>query len=109
MSWSSVAMYSFTGTLTSPKVIEPFQMDRLTLLLVVGTRRAAPRTRATVSCALAFSLAVAWLFPERSLQNVSMAGPANEQHVTVDQHRIRLTNLDKVMYPYTGSSKAVVL
>jgi bifunctional non-homologous end joining protein LigD len=38
-----------------------------------------------------------------------MAGPANEQHVTVDQHRIRLTNLDKVMYPETGTTKAEVL
>ncbi|MFC0682218.1 ATP-dependent DNA ligase [Lysobacter korlensis] len=38
-----------------------------------------------------------------------MAGPANEQHVTVDQHRIRLTSLDKVMYPETGTTKAEVL
>src|SRR3712207_2046187 len=38
-----------------------------------------------------------------------MAGPSNEQHVTVDQHRIRLTSLDKVMYPETGTTKAEVL
>jgi bifunctional non-homologous end joining protein LigD len=29
--------------------------------------------------------------------------------VTVDQHRIRLTNLDKVLYPETGTTKAEVL
>jgi hypothetical protein len=29
MSWSSVALYTFTGTLTSPKAIEPFQMERI--------------------------------------------------------------------------------
>jgi bifunctional non-homologous end joining protein LigD len=38
-----------------------------------------------------------------------MAGSSNEQHVTVDQHRIRLTSLDKVMYPGTGTTKAEVL
>ena len=29
-SWSSVAAYSLTGTLTSPKVIAPFQIARMT-------------------------------------------------------------------------------
>src|ERR1700738_3481494 len=29
MSWSSVALYTFTGTFTSPKEIEPFQMERI--------------------------------------------------------------------------------
>src|SRR5271166_7202459 len=29
MSWSSVALYTLTGTLTSPKAIEPFQMERM--------------------------------------------------------------------------------
>src|ERR1700758_5007261 len=29
MSWSSVALYTLTGTLTSPKEIEPFQMERI--------------------------------------------------------------------------------
>ena len=28
-SWSSVALYTLTGTLTRPKAIEPFQMDRI--------------------------------------------------------------------------------
>ncbi len=34
---------------------------------------------------------------------------AGEQYVSVDQHRIRLTNLDKVMYPETGTTKGEVL
>ena len=29
--------------------------------------------------------------------------------VTVDQHRVKLTNLDKVLYPETGTTKAEVL
>jgi len=29
MSWSSVALYTLTGTLTSPKEIEPFQIERI--------------------------------------------------------------------------------
>src|SRR5271155_1266898 len=29
MSWSSVALYTLTGTFTSPKEIEPFQMERM--------------------------------------------------------------------------------
>ena len=29
MSWSSVALYTLTGTLTSPNAIEPFQMERM--------------------------------------------------------------------------------
>src|SRR5581483_3317674 len=29
MSWSSVALYTLTGTLTNPKEIEPFQMERI--------------------------------------------------------------------------------
>jgi hypothetical protein len=29
MSWSSVALYTFTGTFTSPNAIEPFQMERM--------------------------------------------------------------------------------
>jgi hypothetical protein len=29
MSWSSVALYTLTGTFTSPKEIEPFQMERI--------------------------------------------------------------------------------
>src|SRR3954464_8409296 len=29
MSWSSVALYTLTGTFTSPKEIEPFQIERI--------------------------------------------------------------------------------
>ncbi len=29
--------------------------------------------------------------------------------VTIDQHRVKLTNLDKVLYPETGTTKAEVL
>src|SRR5690349_2906567 len=29
MSWSSVALYTLTGTFTSPKEIEPFQIERM--------------------------------------------------------------------------------
>jgi len=29
MSWSWVALYTLTGTFTSPKAIEPFQMERM--------------------------------------------------------------------------------
>src|SRR5262249_59275651 len=29
MSWSSVALYTLTGTLTSPNAMEPFQMERI--------------------------------------------------------------------------------
>ncbi len=38
-----------------------------------------------------------------------MAERAREQVVVVDQHRIRLTNLEKVLYPETGTTKAEVL
>ena len=34
---------------------------------------------------------------------------AGEEYVTVDQHRLKLTNLDKVLYPATGTTKAEVL
>jgi bifunctional non-homologous end joining protein LigD len=35
--------------------------------------------------------------------------PAPTHHVNVDGHRIRLTNLDKVLYPDTGFTKAEVI
>ncbi|CAN5342682.1 ATP-dependent DNA ligase [soil metagenome] len=39
-----------------------------------------------------------------------MAGSASDRHVVnVDGHRITLTNLDKVMYPETGTTKGDVL
>ncbi|MGO7983544.1 hypothetical protein ACC691_37490, partial [Rhizobium johnstonii] len=34
---------------------------------------------------------------------------ADSQLVTVDGHRLKITNLDKVMYPETGTTKADVL
>jgi len=34
---------------------------------------------------------------------------ANEQYVTIDGHRLKLTNLDKVLYPDTGTTKADVI
>ena len=38
-----------------------------------------------------------------------MASPGSEQSVTVDGHVIKLTNLDKVLYPVTGTTKADVI
>ncbi len=38
-----------------------------------------------------------------------MASPGTEQSVTVDGHVIKLTNLDKVLYPVTGTTKADVI
>jgi bifunctional non-homologous end joining protein LigD len=38
-----------------------------------------------------------------------MAGSGSDQAVTVGGHRITLTNLDKVMYPSTGTTKGDVL
>ena len=35
--------------------------------------------------------------------------PETSQPITVDGHRIRLTNLDKVLYPETGTTKGEVL
>ena len=35
--------------------------------------------------------------------------PRKEQKVTVDGHRLTLTNLDKVFYPETGTTKGEVL
>src|SRR5271166_4649907 len=43
MSWSSVALYTLTGTLTSPKEIEPFQMERIQSVCPYGH----PDTRLT--------------------------------------------------------------
>ncbi|MBF4572678.1 ATP-dependent DNA ligase [Herbiconiux sp. VKM Ac-1786] len=37
------------------------------------------------------------------------ASSANEQTVTVGGHRLRISNLDKVLYPETGTTKADVL
>lgn len=34
---------------------------------------------------------------------------ANEQYVNVDGHRLKLTNLDKVLYPETGTTKGEVI
>ena len=34
---------------------------------------------------------------------------AEDQTVTIDGHRLKLTNLDKVLYPETGTTKADVL
>ena len=33
----------------------------------------------------------------------------DEQYVTIDGHRLKLTNLDKVLYPETGTTKADVI
>lgn len=38
-----------------------------------------------------------------------MAGAGGDQTVTVDGHAIKLTNLDKVLYPATGTTKADVI
>ena len=38
-----------------------------------------------------------------------MASSGTEQSVTVDGHVIKLTNLDKVLYPVTGTTKADVI
>ncbi|MCS5734673.1 ATP-dependent DNA ligase [Herbiconiux daphne] len=38
-----------------------------------------------------------------------MAAKSNEQTVTVGGHRLRITNLEKVLYPETGTTKADVL
>lgn len=38
-----------------------------------------------------------------------MATPGTTQTVSVDGHRLKLTNLDKVLYPATGTTKADVL
>ncbi len=38
-----------------------------------------------------------------------MATAGSEQTVTVDGHAIKLTNLDKVLYPLTGTTKAEVI
>ncbi|HEU4547334.1 MAG TPA: ATP-dependent DNA ligase [Microlunatus sp.] len=38
-----------------------------------------------------------------------MASPGSEQSVTVDGHVIKLTNLDKILYPVTGTTKADVI
>ena len=38
-----------------------------------------------------------------------MASSGSEQSVTVDGHVIKLTNLDKVLYPVTGTTKADVI
>ena len=38
-----------------------------------------------------------------------MAKAAREQTVTVDGRMVKLTNLDKVLYPETGTTKADVL
>src|SRR5699024_3106051 len=40
-------------------------------------------------------------------QEVAMS--SNEQQVSVDGHRLTLTNLDKVYYPETGTTKGEVL
>lgn len=34
---------------------------------------------------------------------------ADEQYVSIDGHRLKLTNLDKVLYPVTGTTKADVI
>ena len=39
----------------------------------------------------------------------SGAGLKQQETVNVDGHRLRLTNLDKVLYPETGTTKAEVL
>src|SRR5690554_340099 len=84
MSWSSVALYTFTGTLTSPKVMAPFQMDLM--------RQSLPQT----SHLSAFSG-----------QHGGMA--STDQYVNIDGNRLKLTSLDKVLYPETGTTKADVL
>lgn len=42
MSWSSVALYTFTGTLTSPKVIAPFQIALIPPVNTSGAVSAYP-------------------------------------------------------------------
>src|SRR6478672_10351777 len=99
-SWSSVALYSFTGTFTRPKVIAPFQIALMsyTYTAAVGART-HPTTRATRA---------GWPPTARRHTDV-MAPKGGDQTATVDGRTIKLTNLDKVLYPETGTTKADVI
>src|SRR6188508_2487891 len=79
-SWSSVAEYTLTGTLTSPNVNAPFQIALIAPVHTGNGRHG---------------------YPGR------MAG--DEQVVRIGGRRVRLTNLDKVLYPQTGTTKGEVI
>src|SRR3954462_4480323 len=86
-SWSSVAAYSFTGTLTRPKLREPFQMERM----------------------LSFSSADVDDVHPGYYREVMAKSEGTDSYVNVGGHRLRLTNLDKVLYPETGTTKGEVI
>src|SRR6478736_2244320 len=79
-SWSSVAEYTLTGTFTSPNVNAPFQ---IALITPVHTGHACHGYPGPM--------------------------PGDEQVVRVGGRRLRLTNLEKVLYPETGTTKGEVI
>ena len=90
-----MALYSLTGTLTSPKATAPFQMA---LMALVNTRRQYKARGKPLANGQAADRLAVW--HRKSSQ---------QETVTVDGHRLRLTNLDKVLYPETGTTKAEVI
>src|SRR5215467_1581379 len=84
-----------TGTVTSPKLIDPVQM-------ACGT--AVSPISALVHMGPLPSQVVAPPSKKRTA-----AGPEAATFVEVEGHRLRLTNLDKVLYPATGFTKGQVI
>src|SRR5262245_50267603 len=82
-----VADTSRTGTVTSPKLIEPVQM----------------------ACGTTLSPSFRRLLPSQVVAPPSKKASETATHVEVEGRRLRLTNLDKVLYPATGFTKGQVI
>src|ERR671935_1544458 len=89
-SFERTADTSFTGTVTRPKLMFPLQM-------VLGTRPTSLPPAGPYSVA-----------GRGGSTHTSCRGPMSPQgisassHVEIEGHRLRLSNLDKVLYPETG-------
>src|SRR5690606_16915017 len=91
MSRCWVAEYSFTGIVTSPNEIAPFQMLRIRLPPALSR---SPR----------------WAGTRESRGDAGRGGDMRERvSVTVEGRELTLSNLDKVLYPESGFTKAEVI
>src|SRR5699024_8015681 len=98
MSCERVAPYSFTGTVTSPKVISPLHIARMppdapvrgTRPGTIGLERGPARDGS-------------------GDRGHSGAMATREQQVEIDGRRLELSNLDTVLYSATGTTKGEVI
>src|SRR5699024_10456854 len=101
MSCERVAPYSFTGTFTSPKVISPLHIARMPHHTTRRGRAPGTSGRPTARPSP----------PGDGTRDRGHSGAmaTREQQVEIDGRRLKLSNLDKVLYPQAGTTKGEVI